>query len=190
MTAYEIQIENRSVMDIHQLTAAFRFDEKYPVKSYHLDEPQYKTDIVLKPGFISRVRVNVGNVTTERPFDSPIKYSSGFHAITTKLSPDASATIYVNIDKTYKGLSEEVFPVSLKHSLRSNSYFITYKHMPLGELAPISITKEGYYDFEGQKTKADNYVKIYKQRIIGPDGKEKTIILTVTEERAEMSFQN
>ncbi len=186
MTSYDIQVTNPSMMDIHQLTMAFRFDENYPVSSYYLDEPQYKTGFVLKSGFISRLTVSVGDKRTEKPFDNPFKYSSGIQAITSKLGPGSSATFYVNIDKTYNGLKEEIFPNSLKHSLRSNSYFIIFKYMPLGEFAPIAITKEGCFDFDGQKTEADNYGKEYKQKITGPDGKEKTFRLPVSKAKSAM----
>ena len=186
MTSYDIQVTNPSMMDIHQLTIAFRFDENYPVSSYYLDEPQYKTGFVLKPGFVSRLTVSVGDIVAEKPFYNPFKYSSGVQAITNRLGPDSSATLYVNIDKTYNGPKEQVFPISLKHSLRSNSYFITFKYMPLGEFAPIAITKEGCYDFDGHKTEADNYGKEYKQKIVGPDGKAKTFSLSVTKANSAM----
>ena len=182
MTSYEIQIMNSNMMDIHQLTVALRFDENYPVRSYYLDEPQYKTGFVLKPGFVSRLTISVGESRVEKPFYNPIKYSSGVQAITDKLSPDSSATLYVNIDKTYSGSKKQIFPVSLKHSLRSNSYFLTYKYMPLGEFAPIAITRSGCYDFENNKTEADNYGKVYKQEIVGPDGKSKIINLSVNKD--------
>lgn len=186
MTSYDIQVTNPSMMDIHQLTMAFRFDENYPVSSYYLDEPQYKTGFVLKPGFVSRLTISVGDKVTEKPFYNPFKYSSGVQAVTNRLGPDSSATLYVNIDKTYNGPKEQVFPISLKHSLRSNSYFITFKYMPLGEFAPIAITKEGCYDFDGHKTEADNYGKEYKQKIVGPDGKAKTFSLSVTKANSAM----
>lgn len=180
MTSYAIQVTNRSKMEIHQLTIAFRFDENYPVSSYYLDEPQYKTGFVLQQGFVSRLTVSVGDKTTEKPFYNPFKYSSGVQAITNMLGSDSSATIYVNIDKAYKGPKEQVFPVSLKHSLRSNSYFVSFKYKPLGIFAPIAIPKEGCYDFDGRKTEADNYGKEYKQAIVGPDGKTTTFSLPVT----------
>jgi hypothetical protein len=125
MDSYTIQITNRSAVDIYQLTIAFRFDEKYPVASFSLDEPQFKTGFVLKPGFVSRLRVSSNDIISKRPFYNPFIYSSGIQAIANRLSPDSSATIYVNIDKTYNGPKEQVFPISLKHSLRSNSYYIT-----------------------------------------------------------------
>jgi hypothetical protein len=179
MTSYDILVRNPSRMDIHQLTIAFRFDENYPVSSYYLDEPQYTTGFVLKPGFISRLTVSVGDKVSEKPFYNPFKYTSGVQAITNMLGPDSSATFYVNIDKTYNGPKEQVFPISLMHSLRSNSYFMTFKYWPLGVFAPISITKKGCYDFDGHKTEADNYGKEYKQKILGPDGKTNTFILPV-----------
>jgi hypothetical protein len=182
MISYEIQIMNRDMMDIHQLTAAFRFDENYPVLSCYLDEPQYKTGFVLKHGFVSRLTASVGEERVEKPFYNPIKYSSGVQAITDKLSPDSSATLYVNIDKSYAGPKDQIFPIALKPSLRSNSYFLTYKYMPLGELAPIAITRGGCYDFKNNETEADNYGKIYKQEIIGPDGKNKIISFSVNKD--------
>ncbi len=185
MISYNIQIRNPSLMDIHQLTIAFRFDEKYPVSSYYLDEPQYKTGFVLKPGFVSRLTVSVGDIVAKKPFNNPFKYS-GIQAITNRLSSDSSAILYVNIDKTYNGPKEQVFPISLKRSLRSNSYYITFKHMPLGVFAPIAITKKGCYDFNGHKTKADNYGKKYEQKIIGPDGKATTFSLSVTKANSAM----
>lgn len=181
MISYEIQIMNSTMMDIHQLTVAFRFDENYPVASYYLDEPQYKTGFVLKPGFVSRLSISVGDSRTEKPFYNPFKYSSGVQAITDKLSPASSATLYVNIDKTYNGPKEQVFPVGLKPSLRSNSYFMTFKYMPLGEFAPIAITRKGCYDFDNKKIKADNFGKEYKQEIIGPDGKTNIFSFPVNE---------
>lgn len=174
MTSYEIQVMNPSLMDIHQLTIAFRFDENYPVSSYYLDEPQYKTGFVLKHGFIARLSISVGDIKSEKPFYNPFKFSSGVQAITSKLASDSSATFYVNIDKKYNGPKEQIFPNCLKKALRSNSYFIKYKYMPLGELAQIAITKKGCYDFDGYRTKADNYGKVYKQKIVGPEGKSET----------------
>ena len=181
MTSYEIQIMNSTMMDIHQLTVAFRFDENYPVASSYLDEPQYRTGFVLKHGFVSRLSISVGESRTEKPFYNPFKYCSGVQAITDKLSPSSSATLYVNIDKTYTGPKEQVFPIGLKPSLRSNSYFMTFKYMPLGELAPIAITRKGCYDFENNKIEADNFGKEYKQEIIGPDGKSKIFHFPVNE---------
>ena len=177
--SYDILIRNPSKMDIHQLTMAIRFDENYPVSACYLDEPQYKTGFVLRHGFVSRLSVCVGDQKSERPLSNPFK-SSGMQASTNILEPDSAATIYVNIDKTYNGPKEQIFPVSLKHSLRSNSYFITYKYKPLGIFSPISITRKGFYDFDGHETKADNYGKEYKQTIVGPDGKAKTFVLPVT----------
>lgn len=186
MISYNIQITNTSMMDIHQLSIAFRFDEKYPVLSSYLDEPQYKTGFVLKPGFVSRLTVSVGDRVTKKPFYNSFKYSSGIQAITNRLSPDSSAILYVNIDKTYNGPKEQVFPISLKLSLRSNSYYITFKHMPFGAFAPIAITKKGCYDFNGCRTKADNYGKKYEQKIIGPDSKANTFSLSVTKANSAM----
>ena len=184
MSSYTITITNRSVMNINQLAIAFRFDEEYPVTTYHLDEPQFKTGFVLKHGFVSRLRVSTGDIVSEKPFYNPFKYSSGIQAVTNRLSPGSSATIYVNIDKTYNGPKEQVFPTSLKHSLRSNSYYITFQHMPFGDFAPIAITREGCYDFDGQKTKADNYGKIYEQSITGPDGSVTPFRLPVTKDKS------
>ena len=56
--------------------------------------------------------------------------------------------------------------------------------MPFGDFAPIAITREGCYDFDGQKTKADNYGKIYEQSITGPDGSVTPFRLPVTKDKS------
>jgi hypothetical protein len=185
MMSYDIVIRNPSKMDIHQITMAIRFDENYPVSACYLDEPQYKTGFVLRHGFVSRLSVSVGDKKSERPLPNPFK-SSGIHASTNILEPDSAATIYVNIDKTYNGPKEQIFPLNLKpaQSLKSNCYFISYKYKPLGIFSPISITREGFYDFDGNETKADNYGKVYKQTIIGPDDKSSTFALPVNKDNS------
>ena len=150
-------------MGMYSFTAAFRFDEKYPVKAKYLHEPGFGSGVLLKHGFISRLEMSIGEEATRRPFLNPVELTSGVIVFANKLRPKGAASIYVTVDKTYDRARGDVFPTSIAKCLRANSYYIEYQHKPLGIFAPIAITKRAYYDFDGKETKADNY-KTYKQK--------------------------
>lgn len=166
---YGVTISNLSSRDIYNLEFSFKFDEKYPVKRIFLQELNFKTDVILRSieDFDLKEYIEGEMVSQKRP----ITLMNGFRGAIKELCSGATIAIEVTIDRKYNGSMGDVFPPMLEPSLRSNNYYVEYKFKPLGFLESFYITKKGCYDFNGKKTKSDNY-KTYEQKIVLPDGKE------------------
>lgn len=178
---YQIWISNPSIMgvfnlDIYNLEFVLRFDEKLPVRKFELNEANYYSGIKLlsNEGWTLR-EINSQNL---KPYPSPINLVSGIIGATDRFSPGTIVGITVLIDKTYDGKIGDVFPPNFKPRLRSNSYYITYKHRPLGEFAPIYISRSHCRDFKGNEAELDN-IRKYVQKTTLPDGQVKDLVLEV-----------
>jgi len=174
---YTIHISNPTKLEIYNFLISIRFDEKYPIIDYDLDEPGFETNLHLK----SYQNVKITELTNGRIGGKhfPIRLISGLTASTSRLSSEAVGAISVSVDKTYTGLKGDVFPPLVEPALRSYSYFLEYRHRPFGLLAPISIKKKKWHAFDGKPSVADNYKK-YQQKIVFPNGKKDTIIFEIT----------
>ena len=178
---YQIWISNPSIMgifnlDIYNLEFVLRFDEKLPVRKFELIEANYYSGIKVlgNEGWTLR-EINNRNL---KPYPSPINLVSGIIGATDRFPPGTIVSITVLIDKTYDGKLGDVFPPNFKPRLRSNSYYVTYKHRPLGEFAPIYITRSHCRDFEGNSAELDN-IRKYVQKITLPDGQIRNFVLEV-----------
>jgi len=178
---YQIWISNPSIMgifniDIYNLEFVLRFDEKLPIRKVEMTEANYYSGmkILSNEGWTLR-EVNSQNL---KPYPSPINLVSGIIGATNRFSPGTIVSIVVLIDKTYDGKLGDVFPPNFKLRLRSNSYYITYKHRPLGEFAPIYISKSYCKDFMGYASEMDN-IRKYVQRTTLTSGEVKDVVLEV-----------
>jgi len=178
---YQIWISNPSLMgifnlDIYNLEFVLRFNEKLPVRKFELNEANYYSGIKVlgNEGWTLR-EIDNRNL---KPYPSPVNLVSGIIGATDRFPPGTIVSIIVLIDKTYDGNLVDVFPPNFKPRLRSNSYYVTYKHRPLGEFAPIFITKSHCRDFEGKSAELDN-IRKYVQNITLPDGQIRNLVLEV-----------
>lgn len=166
--AYKIILSNPSNMNIYNLEFSVRFDEMYPITSYYLEEPDFKTGILLRTSEDYYLTERIGDkiISNKRPHF----LMSAVRGSTNEFVSKATAGIEIIIDKSYNGQIGDILPPTMIPTLRSYSYFIKYEYTPFGLLAPIFIAKKGIYDFKGNRTKADNY-KRYTQKVLLSDGK-------------------
>ncbi|MFH1674246.1 MAG: hypothetical protein ABIF87_12585 [Pseudomonadota bacterium] len=184
-TVYEIWISNPSIMgifnlDVYNLEFVLRFDEKLPVRKFQLNEANYYSGIKL----LSNEGWTLRGISSRdlKPYPSPVNLVSGIVGATDRFPPGTIVNITVVIDKTYKGESGDVFPPNFMPRLRSNCYYVQFQHRPLGEFAPMYISRSHCRDFKGSRSEMDN-VRKYMQKTKLPDGQIKDIVLEVEELR-------
>lgn len=161
---YKIIISNPSRQDIYNFEFSFRFDEKYPIKDYSLEEVNFKSGISLRSSEDFDVREDGKSIESK-------VLTSSFRGATDKFSSGTTVAIEVSVDRLYDESKGDIFPPTLMPELRSNAYYVQYKYKPLGLFAPIFLQKKGCYEFNGKKSKLDN-LKSYKQKVTLSDGKE------------------
>ena len=180
---YEIWISNPSIMaifnlDLYNLEFVLRFDEKLPVRKFQLNEANYYSGIKL----LSNEGWTLRGISSRdlKPYPSPVNLVSGIVGATDRFPPGTIVNITVIIDKTYNRELGDVFPPNFKPRLRSNSYYVQFQHRPLGEFAPMYISRSYCKDFKGNQSKLDN-VRKYVQKTKLPNGQFKDIVLEVEE---------
>lgn len=169
ITTYKIILTNpeNSKQDIYNLEFSFRFDEKFPIKNYSLEEINFKSGIMLRSSedFI----ISLGEQKVETKI-----LTSALRGATDKFASGTTVAVDVNVDTLYDGSRGDVFPPTFLPNLRENSYYFVYRYRPLGIFSPIFFKKEGYFDFFGAKSKPDDF-RNYKQKVRMLNGKEVTI---------------
>jgi hypothetical protein len=158
------------------LSLAFKFDDRYPIKKISLEDIGYKSGIIVRTDDFKIEEISPKGA--EKVW-SPLV--SGFVCETDRLAPHARVRITLIIDTTYNGKNGDVFPVFSGASLRNNSYAYLYSFEPFGILSFLPVEVKSILDFSGKKTRSDN-TKSYTQKWRLPDGRVQLIKMKATGE--------
>lgn len=161
-TNYVVTISNLSNQNIENLIFSIKFDEKYPIKNYTLQ------DVSIKSGLILRSKEDFVILD----YGEPLKCNflvNGFRGSTDKFPAGTTVVIHVTVDNSYDGAMGDILPPSEKPNLPTEAYYVKYMYKPIGLFSNFYFKRIGYYNFAGKKTQLNN-TKNYKQRVRLPNG--------------------
>jgi hypothetical protein len=142
--SYVIMISNPTKQDIYNLEFSVRFDEKYPLLNYSLEEINFKSGILLRSHEDYDMRQNGERSSTPA-------LVSGARGATDKFPSGISTVLHIAVNRDYDGERGDVLPPTLEPQLRSFSYLVSYKYKPLGFFSQFFIEKNQVRDFQGRK---------------------------------------